>query len=56
MRFLSNIEQRNVESEVEFLRVVNGPTVIKFYESFAENKNIYILMEYAEGGSLSDLI
>lgn len=56
LKFLSNIERNNVESEVEFLRVVNGPTVIRFHESFVENQNIYILMEYAEGGSLSDLI
>ena len=31
------MERKNVESEVEFLRVVNGPTVIKFHESFVEN-------------------
>lgn len=33
-----------------------GPTLIKSYENFLENNCIYIVMEYAEGGSLADLI
>ena len=53
---LSPKDKQSAESEVEFLRVITGPTIIKFYESFIENHNIYIVMEYAEGGSLADLI
>ena len=49
-------ERKSAECEVEFLRVITGPTIIKFTESFIENQNIYILMEYAEGGNLSELI
>lgn len=30
--------------------------MIKFYDSFIENDYIYIVMEYAEGGSLDQLI
>lgn len=33
-----------------------GPTIIRYYESFIENDSINIIMEYAEGGSLSDKI
>lgn len=53
---LSDKDKKMAESEVEFLRVITGPTIIKFYESFIENGNICIVMEYAEGGSLADLI
>lgn len=53
---LNEKDKRSAESEVEFLRVITGPTIIKFYESFIENQVIYIVMEYAEGGSLADLI
>ena len=49
-------ERKSAECEVEFLRVITGPTIIKFTESFIENQNIYILMEYAEGGNLSEMI
>jgi NIMA (never in mitosis gene a)-related kinase len=54
--YLSEKDKRSAESEVEFLRVITGPTIIKFYESFKENNDIYIVMEYAEGGSLAQLI
>ena len=34
---LSAKDKQSAESEVEFLRVITGPTIIKFYESFIEN-------------------
>jgi len=37
LKNLSAKDKRNAECEVEFLRVITGPTIIKFYESFAEN-------------------
>lgn len=39
-----------------FLKVLWGPTLIKSYQSFIEVDNIYIIMEYAEGGTLADEI
>ena len=33
----SEKDKKNAESEVEFLRVITGPTIIKFYESYVEN-------------------
>lgn len=44
------------EQEVLFLRVLTGPTLIKSYFSFSETNNIFIIMEYAEGGTLSEEI
>lgn len=41
---------------MQFLRVLQGPTLIKFVESFIENNVIYIVMEYADGGSLAQKI
>jgi serine/threonine protein kinase len=38
--------------EMEFLKVLKGPTLIKSHAAFIENNCIYIVMEYAEGGSL----
>ena len=53
---LTEKEKRSALDEVEFLRVITGPTIIKFIESFNENSKLYIIMELADGGSLSDLI
>lgn len=53
---LTDKEKRSALDEVEFLRVITGPTIIKFIESFNENSKLYIIMELADGGSLSDLI
>lgn len=44
------------EQEVLFLKVLSGPTLIKSYQSFIEPNNIFIIMEYAEGGTLADEI
>lgn len=52
LQFQSEKDRKNAEMEVQFLRVLYGPTLIKFYESFIENQKIYIIMEYAEGGNL----
>ena len=53
MKNLTEKEKNSALREVEFLRVITGPTIIKFHESFIENQNIHIVMEYAEGGSLA---
>ena len=53
---LSDKERQMAEQEVLFLKVLTGPTLIKSYSSFIETNNIYIIMEYAEGGTLSDEI
>jgi serine/threonine protein kinase len=52
LQFQSEKDRKNAEMEVQFLRVLQGPTLIKFIESFVENNYIYIVMEYAEGGNL----
>lgn len=53
---MSPHERKLAENEVTLLKVLNGPTIIRYYESFTENETIYIVMEFAEGGSLTDRI
>jgi len=38
------------------LKVLSGPTLIKFIESFADKDSQYIVMEYADGGNLAQKI
>ncbi|CAD8062966.1 unnamed protein product [Paramecium sonneborni] len=55
--YLMNEQERKyAENEANVLRVLTAPTIIKYYESFTENKSLNIVMEYAEGGSLNDKI
>ena len=44
------------ENEVQLLLVLRGPTIIRIIEAFFEKECISIVMEYAEGGNLSDRI
>ena len=56
LTYLNEKDKKSSENEVQFLRVLQGPTLIKFVESFIENNCIYIVMEYADGGSLAQKI
>lgn len=53
---MSPHERRLAENEVTLLKVLNGPTIIHYYEHYTKDDTIYIIMEYAEKGSLSDRI
>jgi len=56
---LANMNQKEKESalsEIHFLKVLKGPTLIKSYQSYVEKDKIMIFMEYAEGGTLADKI
>jgi len=55
MQFLSNErDRRNAENEATLMRVLVGPTIIQFYEQIVEEQTLYICMEFASGGCLSE--
>lgn len=56
MHFMNKDEKKMAENEITLLKVLNGPTIVRYYESFIENDSIHIVMEYAEKGSVDDLI
>ena len=41
--------------EENILKILNHPNIIKFKESFNDNKNHYIITEYCPNGNLNDL-
>lgn len=53
-----NAEQNNstYESEVNSLRKLNHPNVIKLYDYFKEDGHLFIVLEYCSGGTLEDKI
>ena len=44
------------EREAKMLSELNHEHIIKYYGSFIESGNFYIIMEYAAEGSLADMI
>ena len=44
------------QSEIELLKKLDHPNIVKYYKSFTENNKIYIIMEYFDNGDLSDYI
>ena len=45
-----------VRREIELLKSVNCPFIVPFYETFEDERFLYIVMECCEGGSLYDSI
>ena len=54
--YLTDKDKQNAINEVALYKVLTGPTLIRFVESFTENNSIYIVMEYADGGSLANKV
>ena len=51
---ISNIEK--LANEISILKKVDHPNIIKLYEIFEDEKNIYLIMEKCNGGELFDKI
>ena len=51
-----DIENRAVFAEVEILRNLDHPNIVKVYEYFEDEQNYYIIMEYCEGGDVFDML
>ena len=48
------IEKRKVLNEVDILRTLDHPNVLKVFEYFEDPRNYYLVMEYCSGGDLFD--
>ena len=38
------------------MKELNHPTIIKYQDAFIENKNLYIVTDFANGGDLKKMI
>ena len=50
------IEIENLRSEISFWSRCDNPFIVKYYGSFIERSTLYILMEYMNIGSISEII
>ena len=55
-KYSSQEELNQVEKEIKLLENLRHPHVITYFNSFKENGNIYIIIEYINGGSLEELL
>ena len=55
---MSDKEKQMLVSEVNILRELNHPHVVKYYDRVIDRNaaKIFIVMEYCEGGDISTLI
>ena len=49
---LDNKEIKSLENEAKFLSQLNSKYIVKYIDSFHEDKNLYIIMEYCNQGDL----
>ena len=55
---MSEKEKQQLVNEVNILRELKNQNIVRYYDRIIDKKNqkIYIIMEYCEGGDLSQLI
>ena len=56
LKGLSSKEKNEVRQEAKILSSINSDFVVKYYDSFEENNNINIVMEYCDEGDLHNFI
>ena len=59
VKIIQKAKVKNIEkflTEVNILRKVDHPNIVKFYEWCEDDKNYYLVMEYCTGGELFDRI
>jgi len=56
LHYMNAKAQKEAQQEVVLLRAVQHKNIIRYYSSFFERGALYIIMEYAEGGDLQQLL
>lgn len=54
--FLQSGEEKKLDKEIEILKKLDHPNILKIYEFYFDSKNYYIITEYCKGGELFDKI
>ena len=52
----SKNEKQKIDEEIELLKQLDHPNIVKLFEYFSDKDNYYLITEYCRGGDLFDLI
>lgn len=55
-RYTTPAEIKTIKNEINLMKVVDHPNIVKLFEFFEDHENIYILTELCNGGQLFDAI
>ena len=55
-KIVDSADVERVTREIHILKIVWHPNVIQLYEIIETNKQLFLIMEYANGGELFDYI
>ena len=47
---------KKLKLEVVYLKKLDSPNIVKYYETYEDENYVYIVMEYCPGGELFDII
>eukprot|EP00929_Paragymnodinium_shiwhaense_P058566 TRINITY_DN2932_c0_g1_i1.p1 TRINITY_DN2932_c0_g1~~TRINITY_DN2932_c0_g1_i1.p1 ORF type:complete len:502 (+),score=153.25 TRINITY_DN2932_c0_g1_i1:86-1591(+) len=59
VKSIAKAQMKNIErfkQEIAIMKIMDHPNIIKLYETFEDNRNIYLVMELCKGGELFDRI
>lgn len=56
MFHFDDFKKKAAQNEITLLRLLDSPFIVKYYEHFIKNGNMYIIMEFCEGGTIDELI
>lgn len=45
-----------IKKEVDILRQLNHPNILKYIDSYSRPRQFFIILEYIENGSLKDIV
>lgn len=43
-------EVKIIKNEIQFMKAVDHPNIVKLFEFFEDEENLYIITEYCQGG------
>ena len=53
-RKLTDLDRLSLQNEIDILKQVDHPNIVKMYDIFEDDKYIYIVMEMLAGGEVSN--
>lgn len=53
-KYSSPVELKTIKSDLSVMKIVDHPNIVKIYEYYEDDANLYVIMEYCSGGLLID--